>query len=541
MTTTTHLVLGDQLTRQVGPLAHDEPTRVLMIESRALLSEATIHAQKAVLFLSAMRHFADELRDAGLEVDYLRHDDAAASEFASGVADHLDRIGAERIVAMRPNDHGVADAIEAAVDRAGATMDWRPNELWICADATFDAWAEHRSSYRLEDFYRTMRRTTGILMDGGEPLGDRWNFDEENRSPPPSDRKPPPVEGFEEDAITREVQDEVERFEQRWGDLRPFRWPVTRSQALEALDRFLHERLPSFGTYQDAMLVDEPFLWHSTLSVPLNLGLLHPREVLDAALARAAARDDAAGGDAAGDATGDAAGGATADAAGDATDEDEDVPMNAIEGFVRQILGWREFVHQVYRTRGEAMREANVLQAQDALPPAFWGERTELRCLGTTVAKLHENGYTHHIERLMVLGNLAQLANADPIEVLDWFTATHVDALDWVMVPNVLGMSQYADGGSMTSKPYAAGANYLNRMSDACGACRFDPKARGGRDACPVTDWYWAFIDRHQQRFRENHRMRMIAAAWRKRDADDRRRLKERAAARLERFRDGRL
>ena len=515
MASTTHLVLGDQLTRQVGPLANDSPTRVLMIEARALLTEPTIHAQKAVLFASAMRHFANELRDDGIEVDYLRHDHPAAADFASGVADHLERTGAERIVAMRPNDHGVAEAIEVAASDAGGTVDWRPNATWICDDATFDAWADGRSSFRLEDFYRTMRRTTGILMDGDEPVGGRWNFDEENRSRPPTDRDPPRVPGFEEDTITREVQAEVEGFERRWGEARPFRWPVSRAQALETLDRFLAERLALFGTYQDAMLVDEPFLWHSTLSVPLNLGLLHPREVIDAALARAKQHD--------------------------ASDHGAEVPMNALEGFVRQILGWREFVHQVYRTRGAAMRAANVLDAHEHLPPAFWGEPTELRCLGTTVAKLHERGYTHHIERLMILGNLAQLADTEPLEVLAWFTATHVDALDWVMVPNVLGMSQYADGGSMTSKPYVAGANYLDRMSDACGACRFDPKARAGRDACPVTDWYWAFIDRHQDRFRDNHRMRMIVAAWRKRDGDDRRRIARRAEARMRRFRDGRL
>jgi deoxyribodipyrimidine photolyase-related protein len=323
--------------------------------------------------------------------------------------------------------------------------------------------------------------------------------------------RPPAVPAFEPDAITRVVQDEVDGFEHAWGEVRPFGWPVTREQARTALDAFLQERLPRFGTYQDAMITDEPFLWHSTLSVPLNLGLLHPREVIDAAIGHA----DAAGEDV--------------------------VPLNALEGFVRQILGWREFVHQVDRTRGETMRGANALEADGPLPPAYWGASTDLRCLGTTIEKLRRTGYAHHIERLMVLGNLAQLSATDPQEVLAWFTATHLDALDWVMVPNVLGMSQYADGGTMTSKPYAAGANYLNRMSDACGACRFDPKAKEGDHACPVTDWYWAFIDRHQDRFAGNHRMRMIVASWRKRDADERARRLQRAEERLDAFRDGRL
>mgnify|MGYP006275833347 CR=1 FL=1 len=508
----TLLILGDQLTRQVGPLAAtDAPRHVLMIESRALLTAGPIHAQKATLFLSAMRHFAQELRDAGHEVDYLQHDHPAAGGFASGVQDHLRRSGARTLITIRPNDHGVAQAIEDAARQAGAEVDERPNEQWTCTDADYDAWAEGRTTLRLEDFYRTMRRATGVLMDGDQPSGGRWNYDADNRAPPPRDLRPPAVPAFEPDAITRQVQDEVEGFEHAWGQVRPFAWPVTRAQARTALDAFLRERLPRFGTYQDAMITDESFLWHSTLSVPLNLGLLHPREVIDAAIAHA----EAAGEDV--------------------------VPMNALEGFVRQVLGWREFVHQVYRTRGEAMRSANALAADGPLPPAFWGAPTELRCLGTTVEKLRRTGYTHHIERLMILGNLAQLSASDPQEVLAWFTATHLDALDWVMVPNVLGMSQYADGGSMTSKPYAAGANYLNRMSDACAGCRFDPKSKDGDDACPVTDWYWAFIDRHQERFASNHRMRMIVASWRKRDADERARRLRRAEERLAAFRDGRL
>jgi len=270
------------------------------------------------------------------------------------------------------------------------------------------------------------------------------------------------------------------------------------------------ERLARFGDYQDAMVEGEPFMWHSGLSVPLNLGLLHPREVVDAALAYA-------------------------------DEHPSEVPLNALEGFVRQIAGWREFVRHAYRTRGEELRRANALEAHGPLPPAYWGAPTQLRCLGATIEQLRRHGYTHHIQRLMVLGNVAQLAGTEPAQVLDWFTASHVDALDWVMVPNVMGMSQYADGGGMTSKPYVSGAAYLNRMSDHCASCRFDPNAKSGPDACPLTSWYWSFIDRHQERFAPNPRMRMIVAAWRKRDADDRARILGRAALDREAFRDGRL
>lgn len=513
MATPTVLVLGDQLTRQVGPLAGAGPgdVRVLMVESRAILHGMPHHAQKLVLVLSAMRHFAEGLRRDGFEVDYRRHDDSAAEDFASAVGDHLSRRGGGELVLMTPSDHGVAGPIERAVGEAGGRYREVSNELWATDDDLFDRWAEGRTRLRMEGFYREVRRATGILMEDGEPVGGRWNYDADNREPPDPDGRPPAPPAFEPDAITREAIDEVERdFADHWGEARPFGWPVDRDAALRALDAFCSERLRRFGDQQDAIVTGEPFLWHSTLSVPLNLGLLHPREVVDAALAYA-------------------------------EDGRRRIPLASIEGFVRQVIGWREFVHHVYRTRGASMRGANALQADAPLPPAYWGEPTELRCLATTIEQLRTHGYTHHIQRLMVLGNIAQLVGADPEAVLAWFTATHLDALDWVMVPNVLGMSQYADGGAMTSKPYAAGANYLHRMSDACDACRFDPTRREGEDACPLTAWYWAFVDRHQERFAGNHRMRMIVAAWRKRDQAERRRLLARAEATRAAFLDGRL
>lgn len=513
MTKTTVLVLGDQLTRHLGPLADADPaeTRVLMVESREILHGAPHHAQKLVLVLSAMRHFAAALREAGFELAYYRHDDPAAGAFASAVADHLDGADARELVFMAPNDHGVARPIVDAAEAAGVPVRLAPNALWATDDELYDRWAKGRSSLRMEGFYREVRRATGILMEDGEPAGGRWNFDADNREPPDPDIRPPDAPGFEPDDVTEAVTCEVEgAFPDRWGRARPFRWPVTRAQALEALERFCGERLRHFGTYQDAILTGEPLMWHSGLSVPLNLGLLHPREVVDAAVAYA-------------------------------EDGRRRIPLNAVEGFARQVIGWREFVHHVYRTRGEEMRTRNELGAHRPLPPAYWGAPTDLRCLATTVDQLERLGYTHHIQRLMVLGNIAQLVGVDPAEVLTWFTATHLDALDWVMVPNVVGMSQYADGGVMTSKPYAAGANYVNRMSDACGACRFDPKAKEGEDACPLTSWYWAFLDRHQNRLASNPRTSMILGSWRKRDEDAKERIRTRAARDSEAFLAGEL
>jgi deoxyribodipyrimidine photolyase-related protein len=513
MSETTVLVLGDQLTRDAGPLADADPaeTRVLMVESREILDGGPHHAQKLVLVLSAMRHFASELRAAGFEVDYKRHDDPAADAFASAVAEHLDGAGAHELVLMTPNDHGVAGPIEDAAETAGVPFRLAANALWATDETLYDDWAEGRTSLRMEGFYRDVRRATGILMEDGEPAGGRWNFDGDNREPPDPDVRPPEAPRYEPDEITEAVIGEVEdRFPNAWGRSRPFAWPVTRDQALDALDRFCADRLRHFGTYQDAILTGEPLMWHSGLSVPLNLGLLHPREVVDTALAYAG-------------------------------DGRRRIPLNAVEGFVRQVIGWREFVHHVYRTRGDDMRGRNELGADQPLPPAYWGAPTDLRCLATTMDQLERLGYTHHIQRLMVLGNIAQIVGVDPAEVLAWFTATHLDALDWVMVPNVLGMSQYADGGVMTSKPYAAGANYVNRMSDACGACRFDPKAKEGDEACPLTAWYWAFLDRHQDRLAGNPRMNMILGSWRKRDEDAKTRIRERAARQREAFLAGEL
>ena len=535
MSLPTLVVLGDQLSRTHGPLARlgPEDARILMVESRALLHGLPHHAQKVTAFLSAMRHLARDLREDGYEVHYRRLDHPDADDFGTALTAHLTAVGGEAWW-TRPRDDGVEAELRAGADAAGAPIHTFEDEGWIVPDAVFDAWAEGRTTLKMETFYRHVRRWSGVLMDDdGEPVGGRWNYDAANRAGPPRDRTPPTRPTHAPDALTREVQADVAaHLPHAWGAPEPFGWPVTRADALEVLDAFLRDRFVDFGRYQDAMVSGERTLWHSTLSVPLNLGLLHPREVVDAALAHAerVGTRPPDGEDDADAATADAA---TADAAA--------VPLNALEGFVRQVLGWREFLHHVYRTRSATLRAANVLDAHAPLPPAYWGAPTDLHCLATTIAGLEATGYAHHIERLMVTGNVAQLLGVDPTALLDWFTATHVDALDWVMVPNVLAMSQYADGGGLTTKPYAAGANYLHKQSDACAACRFDPKKREGEDACPITAWYWAFVDRHQERFTTNHRMRMIVAGWRKRDADARAAILARAEATRAAFLAGEL
>jgi deoxyribodipyrimidine photolyase-related protein len=505
------LVLHDQLTRDHGPLAQARPgdTRIVIAEPRWWLSAPGTHAQKIVTYIAAVRHFATSLASNGFEVDLVRHDDARCTDLATVVATHLARYRPSTFEAIDP--HQSDDRREIERGASGTTVRWHGDPMWISSHDAYDAWARGKSSLRMEGFYRTVRRSTGWLMEGDRPVGGRWNFDADNRRPPSNAVRPPPAPATEPDDVTLGVLAEAKRaFPDAWGAWEPFQWPVTRNAATTWLENFMVSRLALFGTYQDAMKVQHPWMWHSGLSVPLNMGLLHPTEVVEAALDR---YDDGRG----------------------------DVPLNAVEGFVRQVAGWREFVWHVYRTEAASLKSANALSADAPLPPAFWGAPTDMACLSHAVRNLSDRGYVHHIQRLMVLGNVAQLVGVEPRAVLDWFTVTHVDALDWVMVPNVMGMSQYADGGRMTSKPYAAGANYVNRMSDACLECRFDPKGGAADDGCPLTPWYWRFVDQHHEALRKNQRTGVIASAWSRRADEERSALLDKAERDRIALLDGRL
>ena len=491
------LVLGDQLTRQVGPLADAGAGElvVLMVESRELAEALPHHQQKRALVFAAMRHFAAELEADGVAVAYHR----AAPSVAAAVEAHLRAYPGATLALMQPNDRGVADAIATAAEGAGGSLALLANPLWLVDADEWDAWAGTQRQLRMERFYRRARSARGWLMDPDapeRPLGGVWNFDRENRrTPPPGHRFSPPPR-FEPDSITREVlRDVADGYGDHPGSLEDFAWPVTRAQALQALGAFVRERLPGFGPYEDAMLADEPVLDHSQLSVPLNLGLLHPREVIEAVL-----------------------GAYAAGAQGDGPT----VPLPSAEGFLRQVLGWREFMFHVYRTRGDELAQANALEHHAPVPRAFWDGDTRMACLATSWRELHARGWNHHIQRLMVFGNLALGLGVDPRKLTAWFSAMYVDALEWVMVPNVMAMSQYADGGAITSKPYVSGGAYLQRMSDYCTRCPFDPKSRSGPDACPFTALYWHFVDRHGERFERHPRMAVIVKAWRKREPEDR-------------------
>ncbi|MEM8931841.1 MAG: cryptochrome/photolyase family protein [Acidobacteriota bacterium] len=478
------LVLGDQLdTRLLDPahcpaLAFDrERDAVLMVEARSEATHVPSHVQRTTVFLSAMRHHALTLVENGIAVDYVPLDEpdntgALATEVVRRARIHA----VDRLAVVRPGEWRVLDALDAAADDAGLRIDRVENPHFLSTPDEFAAWARGRRELILEYFYRHLRKRDGVLLDErGKPVGGQWNFDKENRRALPASVEPPEPLRFEPDAITREVVALVRRaFPDAPGRLDTFGWPVTRAEALAALDDFVRHRLPRFGAYQDAMRGGAPWLFHSLLSPPLNLGLLDPREVIDAAV-RAHA--------------------------------DGSAPIAAVEGFVRQILGWREFIRGVYWHEGRGYGDRNALDAHGKLPALYWTGRTDMACVADAVGQVLEHGYGHHIQRLMVTGNFALIAGVDPRAISDWYWAMYVDAIDWVTLPNTLGMGMHADGGVVGTKPYAATGKYIDRMSDHCKSCRFDPGVRHGDAACPFTTFYWDFLARHRDRFEGNRRM----------------------------------
>jgi deoxyribodipyrimidine photolyase-related protein len=485
-------VLGDQLNIEDGILGACDPaaTTVLMIESVARGRALPYHKQKLTLLYSAMRHFKLELEARGFAVVY-----ESCETFEEGFRAFFKRFPKARLEVMEPAEHGVTERLTNTVQACGGQLEVLENTLWLSSKADWERYAKGKNSYRMEFFYRELRRKTGWLMDGPEPVGGRWNFDEENRQTPKKGHVFPPKLEFELDEITLETMRWVEQtFSDHFGQLEHFNWPVTRAQAFEALEHFVEHRLELFGPFEDALLDDEPQLYHSLLSAAMNLGLLSAREICERVLK-----------------------------------EQHRVPISSLEGFIRQILGWREFMRHVYNAKMPAFREQNVLEHTRALPNFYWTGDTKMHCVSVAVKQLLATGHTHHIQRLMVLGNFALVAGVSPQELNDWFWFGYVDAYDWVVTPNVIGMSQYADGGSFTSKPYASGGAYINRMSDHCQKCAFDPKQSTGSSACPFNSLYWHFMDRHFERFSKNQRMGVIVANWRKRKLEDKQAILERA------------
>ena len=444
------------------------------------------HKQKIVLILSAMRHFADELRLRNVAVDYVALDAPGNTGTLSGeVRRAIERHHPDRVVVTEPGEWRVQAMVDTWADLTDRPVEVRLDNRFFASRARFAKWADGRRTWRMEHFYREMRREHAILMDGDQPEGGAWNYDAANRKRLPMGTVPPDRRRFPPDATTREAMALVERmFGHHFGTLDTFGWPVTRTEALLALDDFISHGLPDFGDYQDAMKTGAPFLFHSLLAPALNLGLLSPREVCRAA--EAAWRSGHA-------------------------------PLNAVEGFVRQILGWREYVRGVYWSSMPEYADSNALQATRRLPPFYWTGETDMRCLREAIGATARHGYAHHIQRLMVTGNFALLAGVAPREIERWYLAVYADAFEWVEMPNTFGMAIYADGGRMASKPYAASGAYIDRMSDHCAGCVYDVKQKSGPKACPFNYLYWAFLIRQKDRLAGNPRMAMpyrTLAGW---------------------------
>lgn len=434
------------------------------------------HKKKIALVFAAMRHFAQELQTAGYRVRYTRLDDEQnAGSFVEELKRIVTLLGPEKVVVTAPSEYRVLQALKTCALKA--PIEIRPDDRFLCSIDDFRQWAQQRKQLRMEFFYRDMRRKHQILMDGHQPIGGRWNYDNENRKTPVADSQFPPVHSVKNDTITQEVLALVaNEFGAHFGELEPFHFAVTRQQALSALDAFIEERLPHFGDYQDAMLQAQPWMYHAHISFYLNLGLLLPRECI------VAAEHAYANGQA---------------------------PLNAVEGFIRQILGWREYVRGIYWLKMPHYAEENHLQAQRRLPWFFWNGATQMNCLRQCVLQTQETAYAHHIQRLMVLGNFCLLAGIRPDDVNHWFMVVYADAFEWVELPNVTGMILFADGGYLASKPYAASGTYIHKMSDYCQHCRYKVRKKNGVDACPFNYLYWNFLLRSKPLLQGNPRLAM--------------------------------
>jgi deoxyribodipyrimidine photolyase-related protein len=466
-------VLGNQLWADQAALSSvaNRDVPVLLIESIQFAQERPYHRQKLVLVWSAMRHFAETLKTEGWPITYAITDDTEAA-----LRDWIQQQQIHELRVMDPVDHPFLAWLQGLDLSCELTIFDNNHFLWSRAD--FQTWARARKGLLLESFYREGRRRFGVLMAGDQPEGGQWNFDQDNRKPPKGKLHPPKPQWFEPDGITQAVIKKVENLDiPTFGQATPFRWGVTRNQALQVLETFIAERLATFGPYQDAMVTGEDTMWHALLSPYLNLGLLQPMEVIRRV--EDAYRDGA-------------------------------FPLNSVEGFIRQVLGWREYMRGLYSYFGADYAQSNWFNHHHPLPDFFWTGQTAMNCLHQIIDQTQRTGYAHHIQRLMILSNLALIAGLHPQSVESWFHAAFIDAYDWVMQTNVIGMGLFADGGRLASKPYAASANYINRMGDYCKGCRYNPKERTGENACPFNFFYWDFLHRHRDKLQAQGRMSFI-------------------------------
>ncbi|WP_373486585.1 cryptochrome/photolyase family protein [Blastomonas sp.] len=507
------VILGDQLSSRLAIVAEADKASdvILMAEVMSEASYVPHHVKKIAFLFSAMRHYAEALRKAGYTVRYVALEDEGSSQSIDGeILRAVEELSPARVAVTEPGEWRLRETFEALSLALPVPLDILPDTRFLCTHAEFDDWAEGRRELRMEYFYREMRRKHGILLEAdGKPTGGKWNYDADNRKPPKAGLDSPKRLSFAKNTITRDVLALVKRrFADGYGRLEPFHFAVTRQQALRELDHFIAHILPSFGDYQDAMVKGEPFLRHSLLSAYINAGLLYPLEVCKKA--EAAYREGSA-------------------------------PLNAAEGFIRQILGWREYIRGIYWRFMPDYATRNALDAHEPLPAFYWTGKTQMACIRETLAHTYDHAYSHHIQRLMITGNFALLAGLDPHEVHEWYLAVYADAYEWVELPNTLGMALHADDGLLATKPYAASGNYIKKMSNYCSGCAYDPTVALGERACPFNALYWDFVARHKDRFSANARMPFVYANWAKMGTERQESLRKQAQAHLAAMREGTL
>lgn len=476
-----YVVLGDQLSLDcvLDDQFEAESDTLWMAESKGEAKRAWSHKARLVYFLSAMRHFRDDIRGRDLPLIYHATEDHKQSDLSDLLVTDIEKYQVERVVLTRPGDYRLFQELKAAIAKTDACLLEQEDSHFYTTPRQFSQWADGRKVRRMEHFYREVRRREGILVDdNGKPEGGEWNYDSDNQKSFGKDG--PPEHAFAQfppDQVTEQVIALVnDRYSDHPGSCDEFDWPVTRQDARKALQDFVDNRLQHFGDYQDAIWVGQPYLFHSRLSAAMNLHLLDPREVV-AAVCESFSKGKA--------------------------------PINAVEGFVRQIIGWREFIRGFYWYRMPGWLDENALVADADLPEFFWTGETDMRCLADALNQTLRFGYSHHIQRLMVTGLYCLLLGVQPRQVHQWYHAIYVDAVEWVELPNTMGMSQFADGGDLASKPYVASGAYIQRMSNACADCPYNPKEKLGDKACPFTTLYWNFLNRHRGRFSSHPRMRM--------------------------------
>ena len=507
MKTCRHLVfvLGDQLNADSSAFTDFDAAQdcVLMAEVREESTHVWSSKSRTAYFFSAMRHFAKELREKAIRVDYQLIGEHNSASLAAALQAAVERLRPDKIVMVEPGDWRVEQSLRAYAAASKVNLVMREDMHFMCSRHEFAEWARGYKQLRLEYFYRMMRKRYNVMMDGDQPLQGRWNFDSENRGafPKGGPINVPPMLSVAPDNITRDAIEDVGRhFADHPGTVDSFAWPVTRKDSLRALNVFMQQRLKHFGEYQDAMWTDEPFLYHAHISAALNVKLLNPREVINAAL--------------------------TALNQGDA-------PIEAVEGFVRQVLGWREFIAGLYWLDMPAIREANHFHHARKLPAWYWTADVGMNCMRQTISQTLEHGYAHHIQRLMITGIFGLLAETRPQELEDWYLSVYIDAIEWVELPNVAGMALFANNGRFTSKPYIASGQYIKRMSNYCNGCRYKPELKTGANACPFTTLYWNFLDKHEQLLTGNPRTALMVKNISRLSANERNVIREQAAVTL--------